>query len=208
MGVSVNGFATKASKEIAIKELEKACKLVNPNATIVFEREAIFEELIQRKRTDNIIDIYTTRNGSILIISHELFEKFSRWELSKSYNVDYFDICETSMSHRFARFSDGKETECMNIWDSGSTKDIAGQNYLDIKQDEDVFFSAFPRLTDKYTEQTFHQIELDSKIERYNFVIAEDSNNISKNTLVNSQNATIDEPKNINRKSFWKRLFS
>ena len=57
------------------------------------------------------------------------------------------------MSHRFARFSGGCETECMNIWNSGSTKDIAGQ-ILDIKQDEDVFFTAFPKLTDMYTEQT------------------------------------------------------
>jgi hypothetical protein len=172
MGVSINGFATKADKEIAIKELEKAFKLVNPNAKIVFEREAIFEELIQRKRTDNIIDIYSTKNGSILVMSHDLFEKFSRWDLSKSYDIDYFDICETSMSHRFAKFSAGKETECMNIWDYGSTKDIAGQNYLDIKQNEDVFFSAFPRLADKYTEQSFHRIELDSKIDRYNFIIS------------------------------------
>ncbi len=208
MGVSVNGFATKANQEIAIKQLERACKLVNPNATIEFEREAIFEELIQRKRADNIIDIYSTKNGSILIMSHELFEKFSRWELSKSYDIDYFDICETSMSHRFAKFSEGKETECMNIWDSGSTKDIAGQNYLDIKQDEDVFFSAFPRLTDKYTEKTFHQIELDSKIERYNFVISEVSNNESENIMANSENKTRDELKEGNKRSFWKRLFS
>lgn len=208
MGVSVNGFATKENKDIAIKELEKACKLVNPNATIVFEREAIFEELIQRKRADNIIDIYETKNGSILIMSHELFEKFSRWELSKSYDIDYFDICETSMSHRFAKFSEGKETECMNIWDSGSTKDIAGQNYLDIKQDEDVFFSAFPRLTDKYTEQTFHQIELDSRIERYNFVILEETSVKLKNETKKPENSFDKINKGGNRKGFWKRLFS
>lgn len=208
MGVSVNGFATKANKEIAIIELENACKLVNPNATIVFEREAIFEELIQRKGADNIIDIYSTKNGSILIMSHKLFEKFSRWELSKSYDIDYFDICETSMSHRFAKFSEGKETECMNIWDSGSAKDIAGQNYLDIKQDEDVFFSAFPRLTDKYTEQTFHQIELDTKVERYNFVISEVSNNESENITENLENRSDDKVNDGNRKGFWKRLFS
>jgi len=210
MGVSINGFATKANKNEAIKELEKACQLINPDARINFEREAIFEEWIQRKREDNIIDIYSTNNGSILIMSHQLFEKFSRWELSKCYEIDYFDIDETSMSHRFARFSQGKETVCMNIWDSGSSKDISGDNYLKIEQDEDVFFSAFQRLADSYTEETFHEIDLGSKIERFRFLISKEENILSEsnNNLASVTNESIQRDSKNQKKSFWSRLFS
>ncbi len=70
------------------------------------------------------------------------------------------------MSYRFALFGNGEERECMNIWDNGKSKEIAGDNFLNIRDDEDIF----PRAIDGYLPQPFNSIDLSTKIQRYRVI--------------------------------------
>ena len=167
MGISINGIVTNEPENTAIEKLDRCFKLINPRMTIDKKEQIAFETIINRKREPNIIDVYSDNKGTLMIFSYQLFEKFSTWELSKLFNFDYFDVDETSMSHRFAQFRNGKDDICMNIWDKGSSKKIAGDNYLDIEDGDDVFHHSFTKLTDSYLSVPFNSIELNKKINRY-----------------------------------------
>lgn len=170
MGISINGIVSHESEKKAIEKLDNCFKLSNPNLTIEKEKQVPFEKLINRKREPNIIDVYSDSKGTLMIFSYQLFEKFSKWKLSELFNFDYFDVDETSMSHRFAQFRNGNDDICMNIWDKGSTKKIAGDNYLEIKDEDDIFHHSFTKLTDSYLSVPFNSIELNTQINRYKVI--------------------------------------
>lgn len=167
MGVTIIGIATKADEISILDGLVKTYAKWNHFYKAEFESEQYFEILINRKPDNNIVDIYSTTHGTIGVLSWELFEILSKYDLSLNFDFLYFDISETSMDHRFALFSQGKEGLCMNIWDKGSAKTIAGDNFLDIKEAEDIFFDVFPRAIAEFTPKPFHTIDLGTKIKRY-----------------------------------------
>jgi len=167
MGVTIIGIATKADENSILDALVKTYAKWNHFYKAEFESEQYFEVLINRKPGDNILDVYSTKHGTICTLSWELFEILSKQDLSLNFDFLYFDISETSMDHRFALFSNGKEGLCMNIWDKGDTKTIAGDNFLHIKDAEDIFFDVFPRAVAEWLPKPFHTIDLDTKIKRY-----------------------------------------
>ena len=197
MGVTIMGIATKADEKTVLNAIKKTFEGDNLYFDINFESEPFFESFINRKPSDNIIDLYSTNNGTICVLSSQLFEILRKEFLATFFDFVYFDICETSMSHRFALFSNGSEGSCMNIWDKGNSKRIAGDNFLDIKDDDDIFFNSFPSAINDYLPQSFHSIDLTTKIKRYLLIKNDSTNDVIKN----------DNKTHKTKKTFWERLF-
>ncbi len=170
MGVSFKGFATKAEEQIVLSSLILTYRKWMHDFKIYFNSEEFLDVLINRKPSDNIIDIYSTTFGTLCIMSDQLFEILSKYDLSENFDFTYFDISDTSMSYRFALFGNGVEKKCMNIWDNGRSKDIAGDNFLNITNDEDIFLNVFPRAINEYLPEPFNDIDLSSKITRYRLI--------------------------------------
>ena len=201
MGVSFIGIATKeTNKEKIISSLVDTFKKFNRNYNVTFESEKSFDEIINRKPDNDTLDIYVSDNGTLLTMSNEFFREYLNKEtLSENFDFIYFDISDTSNSYRFAMFGSGKEGLCMNIWDLGnSTKRIAGDNFLNITNDEDVFSHSFPNAVDQYLPATFHSIDLSTKIERYKFCLV----------LTNASSDTEKTDTNLitKKKTLWQRL--
>jgi hypothetical protein len=170
MGVSFKGIATRTDENTILNGLIRTYEKWNHKFEAEFDAEHFFEVLINRKPDNNIVDIYSTSSGTICILSLDLFEILSKHDLSTNFDFVYFDISETSMSHRFALFSSGKEGLCMNVWDKGSSKQISGDNFLNITNEEDIFLNVFPRTINDYLPKSFNDIDLSTKIKRYRLI--------------------------------------
>jgi hypothetical protein len=202
MGVSFMGLATKeTNKEKVISSLVDTFKIGNRKYDVILKEELSFGEIINRKPDNVTLDIYKSDSGILLTMSHELFEEYLNKEaLSENFDFVYFDISDTSNSYRFALFNKGKEGQCMNIWDLGdSTKRIAGDNFLGITNEEDVFYHSFPRAVDSYLPNHFHKIDLASKVDRYKLIL-----NSTPTVTINNKDIY---NKKLKEMSFWKRLF-
>ena len=186
MGVSIMGIGTKADEKTVLTSFIKTFEEDNMFFDFKFESKQTFDILINRKSSDNIFDIYSTEKGTICIISHQIFEeKLRKHFLSTFFDFLYFDISETSMSHRFALFSNGNEGLCMNVWDMGNSKRIAGDNFLNIKDEDDVFFDIFPNAVKDFLSEKFHDIDVSTEINRYVLIPKVTSNNLEPEKIRN-----------------------
>jgi len=195
MGVSFLGIATKKDEITVLNGLIQTFAMWNDKFKPEFDGEHSFEALINRKPAKNIVDIYSTSSGTICIMSWDLFEILRKHDLSTLFDFIYFDISETSMSHRFALFSGGEEGLHMNVWESEGSKDIAGNNFLNITDEEDIFQFVFPRTVNEYLPKPFHSIDLTTKIKRYRLIAATEAEYIQT------------EEAKSKSKTLWQKLF-
>ncbi|MBE7661524.1 hypothetical protein F7646_13175 [Tenacibaculum finnmarkense genomovar finnmarkense] len=175
MGITIQGIITLEKEKSAITKIEKAFRASNIKYTYDIEllEEPIFEELIERKRQDDIIDVYTDNKGTLITFSHNILENFSTNSISKYFDFDYFDLDDTSMAYRFSQFKEGGEKLSMNIFHgmniikNDDSREILGDNFLDIKDNEDIYFVTFHKLVDSYLTTPLDSIDLSQKVNRY-----------------------------------------
>ena len=202
MGVSFMGIGTRENnKEKVISALAETFGKFSLNFSVNFEGERFFEEIINRKPDNETLDIFASAKGTLLTMSHVFFEEhLSKETLSEKFDFIYFDVSDTSNSYHFAIYGEGKAGPRMNVWDLGNNrKRIAGTNFLNISDEEDVFMNSFPRAVDEYLPATFHSIDLTTKIERYKLKHIEtkmDDNSEKTNGRLNTE-----------KKTFWQKLF-
>lgn len=175
MGISIQGIVTKINERKVLRKLEKSFRSTNIKFTYDIEltEKIPFEELTIRKRESNLIDIYSDDQCSLITFSHEIFEEFGVHIFSKYFDFDYFDLDDTSMAYRFAQFRNNEEKLAMNIFYGmnltvdDNSQEILGDNFLDIKKEDDIFFNSFHKLVNLYLNSPFEAIDLGLKINRY-----------------------------------------
>lgn len=167
MGFNLEGFATNVAAGKILDELAVETKKMHPDSTLSFEREISFEEWMNRKADDNILDIYSTADGTLVSASHKFLFNFIHRGFSKKFDVYKFDLSETSMVFRFEVCKNGERFQLMVIDDAQSRK-IAYDPILPI-QDEDVFMDFFPRYLKLITCFDFHKIDLSARAKRFVF---------------------------------------
>lgn len=197
MGVSFIGIATKA-KENELIDAIKQTNLKNKRPVeIVLDSEHYFETVILRKPEDNIIDIYSCDKGTVCTVSYNVYERYLwKVDISEYFNLFYFNISETSMEHRFAFFALGSEKQGMNVYDEGSSKRIHGDNFLNIRDSDDIFTGVFANRVSEYLPRPFGEmLESQDKMRRYKLVVTPEE-----------QAPQVE--KEAKKKSFLQRLFN
>jgi hypothetical protein len=167
MGFNLEGFATNASEEQILTALEIETKRLHPKSSLQLEKEISFEEWMTRKAEDNVLDIYSTSEGSLISASHKFMFNFIHRPFSKNFDLYKFDLSETTMQFRFEICKNGELFQVMIIDDSQSRKLICDQ-ILPV-QDEDVFMDLFPRYLKMITRFDFHMIDLSKRGKRFVF---------------------------------------
>jgi len=199
MGVSFIGIATKATEKELLVSLQNTNIQNGKDVHIVFDSEHYFETIILRKPSDNLIDIYSCPNGSLCTVSYNVYDNYLwKSDISKLFDLLYFDVSETSMDHRFAFFSGGSEKYGMNVYDEGATKRIHGDNFLNIRDSDDIFTGTFAAAVNEYLPKAFGEM-LETgppeKVRRYK--------------LLTQPPGQSEEPAiEIKKKSFFGKLFN
>lgn len=173
MGVSFIGIATKAKESELIDAIKQTNLKNNKPVDIVFESEHYFETVILRKPEDGIIDVYSCDKGTVCTVSYNVYDQYLwKSEISERFNLFYFDVSETSMEHRFAFFALGSEKQGMNVYDEGSSKRIHGDNFLNIRDGDDIFTGIFADAVSEYLPRPFGEmLESQDKMRRYRLVV-------------------------------------
>ncbi|MCS3798544.1 hypothetical protein [Niastella sp. OAS944] len=172
MGVSFIGIASKINEEKLLAAIQHTFQVMNINKSIVFNSEQPFEAIVLRKGKDNIVDIYSGNLGTICTVSWNVYDRYLFKDIiSGFFNLLYFDISETSMSHRFAWFSEGDEKHYTNISYKEDIMYISGPNFLNIKNTDDIFTGTFANAVKEYLPQSFGAMLVsEEKIKRYEVI--------------------------------------
>lgn len=170
MGVSFIGIAAKVDTNTIINSLKSVHKIKQKKLKIVFDCDCTFDSMLNRKPEPNIIDLFSNEHGTICTYSDTEDVQIWTWALSSFFDFVYFDISETSMEHRFAFFSNGVEQVGMNVYDFGDKKRIAGDNFLNIQDSEDIFMETFDKALMPYIKVSVHTIDNSTLIERYKVI--------------------------------------
>jgi hypothetical protein len=134
---------------------------------VVKKGQVTFEDATYYNDDAFIFDIYETDKGSLILCDSEMVSDNMARKLSEGTEVMTYRMSETSMTFMFEKYTNGSL-----LWEDSAVFEEEVQRMgeaMVIKEDEDVVFTTFPKLTQEYVGIDFHEAD-DAMFVRYTLV--------------------------------------
>ena len=162
MGYNICGMLTRLQSNQFIKTVKK-----EGSYTLNLQKNIDFEEAISSKYDTNIIDLYSTQSGTLILTSEEFFPGIEDIAfLSDQEELVQFMISETAMIFAFRYYKSGRLVN-EDIYSYEPEFQFQGENRLRMTSDNDIVDDGFSELVNSFLGVSFNAIDLSEKAVRY-----------------------------------------